>query len=879
VSEIGILLIEDNPGDVLLLLEQLNELDNCYRITNAIRLQEGIDYLNKEKFDLVLLDLWLPDCSGMDTLRKLKQHISDIPVVILSELSDEQTGLLAIQEGAEDYLIKGEFNAQILDRTLRYAVLRWHSEALRREGERNYYRLFENMNEGLAQFDIIYDDNCKPVDYKITDVNPAFESITGIKNEGVIGQKVSSLYKIGLPPYLDIFARVAETGQPTTFEAYFKPLKKHLSFSVFSPGKGRFAAVFSDIDERKRLEERLAYLASFPELNPMPIVEVAKSGDIIYANPAARDEFPDLEHLGYQHPFLSGLQGDEVTEQTNRGPFNREIKVGERYYGQVIPRIVKNKEKRIYSIDITESYKLGLELKQDEARLESLLKIATYRTSDVKSLLDFALNEAITLTRSKIGYIHFYDEDKKEITLTTWSQDVMKECQLLVPQTTCELEKIGMWGEAVRQRKPVILNDFSSPHPPKKGYPQGHVELQSFLTVPVFTSDRIVALVGVANKTSEYVSSDIRQLTLLMDAVWKMVDQKKAEQALRESEEHLRRMVSSSPVPIVVYNHHFKFELLNDRFVKTFGYTLEDLPDIESWWEKAYPDKQYRDKVILAWRNAADTRVPGTGTSQSPESHITCKDGSQRIAFASRTILGDKYLVAFTDITERTRYEEDLQNGINKLHVALRGTIDATAKMVEMRDPYTGGHQERVAKLSTAIAREMGLSDEQIMYTGLAAMVHDVGKIYIPAEILSRTGTLTELEYKFVKTHVQGGYDILKTIEFPWPIAQIVYQHHERLDGSGYPRNLKGEEILLEARVLGVADTVEAMGTHRPYRPARGLGEALEEISRNKGKLYDEKVVEACVTVFLEKGFRFDEEHSKVELKELDQSPRTLIKY
>ena len=195
-----------------------------------------------------------------------------------------------------------------------------------------------------------------------------------------------------------------------------------------------------------------------------------------------------------------------------------------------------------------------------------------------------------------------------------------------------------------------------------------------------------------------------------------------------------------------------------------------------------------------------------------------------------------------------------LQEGLRK---TLDDTIRVVGMTVEMRDPYTGRHQERVARLACAIAREMRLPDEQIDGIRAAGLVHDIGKIAVPAEILAKPARLNPLEYSLIQTHPQRAYDILERIDFPWPIAEIVLQHHERMDGSGYPRGLKGDEILLEARIIAVADVVEAMASHRPYRPARGIDAALEEIKKNKGRLYDPDVVDACLAVF-EGGFTFE---------------------
>ena len=206
-------------------------------------------------------------------------------------------------------------------------------------------------------------------------------------------------------------------------------------------------------------------------------------------------------------------------------------------------------------------------------------------------------------------------------------------------------------------------------------------------------------------------------------------------------------------------------------------------------------------------------------------------------------------------VAERTT---ELQKSVATLRKALEGSIHAMALTVVMRDPYTAGHQQRVATLACAIAEEMGLSVDQIDCIRMAATIHDLGKISIPAEILSKPGSINEIEFNLIKAHPQVGYDILKPIEFPWPIARVVFQHHERLDGSGYPSGLSGEEILTEASVLGVADVVEAMASHRPYRPAQGIDSALEEISQHRGTLYHPDVVDVCLKLFKEKDFEFE---------------------
>jgi putative nucleotidyltransferase with HDIG domain len=250
--------------------------------------------------------------------------------------------------------------------------------------------------------------------------------------------------------------------------------------------------------------------------------------------------------------------------------------------------------------------------------------------------------------------------------------------------------------------------------------------------------------------------------------------------------------------------------------------------------------------------------------SRGNEYTVMRKDGSTfPIVLYSSPIIGDSKPEGLrgiaVDITERKRLIEERLDHLERLRRSLEETIGALVSTLEARDPYTAGHQKRVAELAIAIAEEMGLSDEQIDGIRMAGLVHDIGKIYVPSDLLNKSSRLNGPEYELFKSHCQVGYDILKTIDFPWPVAPMVLQHHERQDGTGYPQGLYGRDIMLEARILAVADVVEAMSGQRPYRPANSIGDALEEILHHKDSLYDPEVVDACLKVFYEKGFTFQE--------------------
>ena len=327
---------------------------------------------------------------------------------------------------------------------------------------------------------------------------------------------------------------------------------------------------------------------------------------------------------------------------------------------------------------------------------------------------------------------------------------------------------------------------------------------------------------------------------------------RQAEQKVQQLNQYLESIVDNANVWLDVVDKDTNIVLWNKAAEEISGYSRDEVVGRARVWEWLYPDETYRREVLDA------AVIYGRESYVDDETSIRTKDGQTKvISWNERPLLdeGGKLVGSIAigrDVTAQKRAADKLQR-------ALEVTIQAIGLTTETRDPYTAGHQRRVTLLASAIAREMGLSEEQVESIRVAGLVHDIGKMSVPAEILSKPSKLTEIEFGLIKAHPQVAYDILATIEFPWPIAQIVLQHHERMDGSGYPQGLKGEEIVLEARILAVADVVEAMASHRPYRPALGVEKSLEEICDNKDKLYDSGVVDACVQLFSEGRFEFED--------------------
>jgi len=340
---------------------------------------------------------------------------------------------------------------------------------------------------------------------------------------------------------------------------------------------------------------------------------------------------------------------------------------------------------------------------------------------------------------------------------------------------------------------------------------------------------------------------------LRMDGVVSDISEAKhAQLQLQESEDRLRGLVDQVISGIYIIQAG-KLVFVNRRFAEFCGYANpEDMIGIEALSMIAEPE---REKVSV--------RLQRHFEGGEKTAHYTTlalrRDGSTFDLGVHGTIAtydGRPAIIGMAqDISEKKRAEDKAERYLQQLQKAFMRTVEVATTISEMRDPYTAGHEKRVAQIAIAIGKEFDFDAQRLEGLRVAGYLHDVGKITIPSEILAKPGKLSAIEYQLIKGHAQASYDILKDVEFPWPVAQVVLQHHERMDGSGYPQGLKGQTILLEARIMAVADTVEAMSSHRPYRPGLGIDKALAEIERGSGTAYDENVADACLRLFREKGY------------------------
>lgn len=331
-------------------------------------------------------------------------------------------------------------------------------------------------------------------------------------------------------------------------------------------------------------------------------------------------------------------------------------------------------------------------------------------------------------------------------------------------------------------------------------------------------------------------------------------ERKHMEDILRISEENFRRSLDDSPLGVRISSKDAKTIYANQAILDLYGYdSIEELRNTPI--EKRYTPESYEDYLARKQK-----RLRGEFGPAEYEVSIVRKDGEIRHLYVFRKQIfwnGEKQSqVIYQDVTLRRKAEEKLNETLESLRQSIKITIQVLGTASEAKDPYMAGHQKRVADLARAIATEMKLPQDKIEAIRMASAIHDIGKISVPSEILCKPAILSDLEFSLVKNHPLYSYEIIKEVDAPWPLADIVHQHHERINGSGYPQGLKGGNILLESRILAVADVVEAMISYRPYRPALGLDIALAEIENNAGVLYDANVVEACLRLFREKDYR-----------------------
>ena len=414
-----------------------------------------------------------------------------------------------------------------------------------------------------------------------------------------------------------------------------------------------------------------------------------------------------------------------------------------------------------------------------------------------------------------------------------------------------------------RTQKPFLVNDLSDIEHDLSRKSLDFVNTmgsRSFICVPIVYKGESLGVLIVDNVQSKKPLSQT-EMSLLMGIAPQIgisIKNAIAHQKIKESEECFRSLSENAPDIIYTLGIKGKFTYINPVIETILGYRPEEI--IGRYFIDIVR-KEDVHRCIEFFKQVRDHQQ----TIKEEMGILLHKDGTERyFSFScAPNFDSESHFIGvvgtFKNMTDIRKSEMELKKSFEKLQSVMSSTIDAISIIVESRDPYTAGHQRRVTQLATAIAGELALSKEKIDLIRMGSLIHDIGKIYIPSEILTKPMKLNDIEYAMIKSHPEVARKILKQVDFIPTVVDMVYQHHERIDGSGYPRKLKRDDILIEARILAVADTVEAMATHRPYRPSLGIEKALEEIENQRDILYDEAVADACLVLFREKGFQFKE--------------------
>jgi PAS domain S-box-containing protein len=632
-----------------------------------------------------------------------------------------------------------------------------------------------------------------------------------------------------------------------------------------------------DVTETKGVKERLSvselrYRRLFETAQDGILILDAVTGKIIDVNPFLAEmlEYSKEEFLGKRLWEIGPFKDIELS----KGAFQELQSKGYVRY-EHLPLETKNGHQmsvefvsNVYPIDDDRVIQCNIRDITDRKRVEDALETA-------RNELETRVKERTSeLAKANEELVQEIDERKQAEKALRESQERYKELAELLPQTVFEIDETGNF---------VFANRYGLE---TSGYTQQDVDkglnaLQLFIPEDRNRASenirRIMAgerLNGIEYTAMRKDGSIFPVLTYsapitrggkpagLRGLIIDITERKQAEEALEKSVEALaasekryKTIVESTAEGIFITDIETKrFKYANPAICRILGYSQKELEEMSIG--NIHP-KELLEYVVAEF----ESLVKGEKTISEG---VPClkKDGTIMYADvkSARALLdGTEYIVGFfTDTTEHMLAEKERKQNTEKILKAMSDTIKAMAMTVEIKDPYTSGHQEHVSSLAICIAQEMGLPAAQIEGIRIAGIIHDIGKMNVPSEILSKSGRLNISEFGLIKMHPQTGYDILKIIEFPWPIAQTVLQHHERMDGSGYPGRLPGKDIILEARILAVADVVEAISSHRPYRPALGIDKALEEISQKRGVLYDSEVVDACLKVITEKNFKFN---------------------
>ncbi|MGD0279341.1 MAG: PAS domain S-box protein [Smithella sp.] len=566
--------------------------------------------------------------------------------------------------------------------------------------------------------------------------------------------------------------------------------------------------------------------------------------------------------------IMPGMDGFEVTRRVRQDNIHRLLPI-------ILITVLRETEDRVKGIEAGCDDFISKPIDKVEllARVRSLLKVKAY--NDLMSNYQKELEAEITGRTEELKQA--MENLRQDITERKKAEDALQDSEekyrmvvenakeaIIVTQDMkvvfVNRAGIDMIGYSDKKLTPQPIINFI--HPDDIDMVADHhirrlngEDVQNVYSFRLLSQDGTVKWVEINSAVIQW-----KEKPATLNFLTNITERKRADEELKESEKKYRLLADNVDDVIFVLDLNLNYTYASPSVKVLMGYEPEEMLNRSSMEMMTASSWDLARKKLS--KEIETSEEGGISKLQVLQLEMRRKDGSTVWTEVKASFIRNENHRAVgiigvgRDITERKKVEQELKQTLESLRKAVGATIQTMVSAVEMRDPYTAGHQLRVANLASAIAREMGLPQDKIEGIQMAGSIHDIGKLSVPAEILSKPTKLTNTEFSLIKEHSQSGYEMLKNVESPWPLAQIVYQHHERMNGSGYPRNLKGDEILMEARIMAVADVVEAMASHRPYRPGLGIDAALAEIEKNKGTHYDNTVADACLRLFREKGYK-----------------------
>jgi PAS domain S-box-containing protein len=718
------------------------------------------------------------------------------------------------------------------------------AEASQPEIEEKFRDLLENVQEGYFEIDLagnftfINDSVCRVLGYSRKEVmginSREFTDQDDVKE---VFQAYNKVYKTG-KPLKDFKWHIIRKDSSKRYLEGSISLRKDLSGKPIG-----FRVIANDFTERKRTEDALRqsegkYRTILEEIQE-GYFEVDLAGNFILFNDSL------FRYFGYSKEELMGMNYLQYTDKEYSKnlfqEFNKVYSTGKPTEGFDWQIIRKDGTKRYVEASIL--------LRKDSSGKPIGFRGMARDVTEQRKVEE-------SLKKREDQYRLLADHMKDQV----WLMDLDLKWTYISPSveklwgyTLEELMEIPVDKLLTEASFPIVMEFYSIEMP------------RALAVVPPYSLKRLLEFelrckdggtLWIESSFSIIRDESGKPLSLLCEGR-DITERKHIEDSLRESEENFRHTLDDSPLGVRISTIEGETIYANRAILDIYGYdSIEELKNTSL--QKRYTSESYAEFQIRK-----EKRLRGEHGPSEYEISIVRKNGEIRHLHVLRKGIfwnGQKQSqVVYQDITLRRQAEKKLNETLENLRQSIKTTIQVLGTASEARDPYTAGHQRRVADLSRAIATEMKLPHDKIEAIRIAGAIHDIGKISVPSEILCKPSILSELEFSLIKNHVQYSYEIMKDVESPWPLAQIVYQHHERMDGSGYPLGLKNGDILIEARILAVADVVEAMMSNRPYRPALGFEIVLSEIENNVGTLYDRKVVDACLKLFREKNYQLHE--------------------